>query len=447
MTKKEQILTNQDALLDAMLNKNENTLRNLIHENASVFGSAIHEFEKGLENVLRYYMEALALLPDDKKVNIKTRHYTDLKDHALVEQEFDIHFTLEGNDIKLLTLRQSALWTYQPERNGKPSNWRLLHDHTSMPDHLGAFETISSSELLEGNMNLEFEVEKIKGNLNRAVADLKIAQNQLVQNDRLSSIGQLAAGIAHEIKNPLNFVNNFSEVILELIEEIRTELERLSAHRNKPLPNNALDEIYDLINDIDANLNKIVEHGKRANSIVKSMLLHSRGKSETPEPTDINALIDEYLKLAYHAMRASDSSFNVDIQTSYDEKLPPLDIVPQDISRAFLNIINNAMYAADQFARSKSDRKPVVSISTSLSKDLAEIKIWDNGPGIPPEHRDKIFQPFFTTKPSGAGTGLGLPMTYDIVKKHLGSMDVQSEAGKFTEFIITLPLKNRATQL
>lgn len=471
MIKKDRIFTNQDLLLEAMLNKDESTLRKLIHPEASVFGSAIHELEKGIENVLHYYTEAFALLPDDRKVNIKSRRFTDLKNQALVEQEFEIHFMLEGKEITLLTLRQTALWTRAEGAFDDEYSWLLLHDHTSMPDHLGAFETISLNELLEGNLDLEFETENLKKKLNKSIANLKIAQDQLVQKEKLASIGQLTAGIAHEIKNPLNFVNNFSEVILELIEEAREEIlsqkskvksdsERSGEPRSEkesPFEGGAGAKaeagddaepdvasnpapLLTILDDIEANLHKIHEHGKRADSIVKSMLLLSRGKSGKPVPTNLNAILDEYTKLAYHGMRAADSSFNVEIKTDFDRQIPLIKLIPQDISRAFLNIINNAMYAADDFAKTHSERNPSIHISTSLHDENAVIRIKDNGAGIPDGIRDKIFQPFFTTKPTGAGTGLGLSMSYDIVKMHNGALKIESEPEQFTEFIITLPL-------
>jgi signal transduction histidine kinase len=451
MTKEDRILSNQDLLLEAMLNKDELTLRKLLHPEASVFGSAIHEFEKGIENVLRYYTEALALLPDDKRVNIKSRRFTDLNNQALVEQEFDIHFTLEGKEITLLTLRQTVLWTQVEPENSKEPSWLLLHDHTSMPDHLGAFETISTNELLEGNLNLEFETEKLKKKLNKSIADLKLAQDQLIQKEKLASIGQLAAGIAHEIKNPLNFVNNFSEVILELLEEARVEVKASVISRKavagEPAEKGGVSEgpspLLEILDDIEANLQKIIEHGKRADSIVKSMLLHSRGRIGEPVPTNVNAMLDEYTKLAYHGMRASDPAFNVDIKTDFDTQIPLLNLIPQDISRAFLNIINNAMYAADEHGRTDPKNNPSIHISTSLQGKDAVIRIRDNGAGIPDEIRGKIFKPFFTTKPAGSGTGLGLSMSYDIVKMHNGSMSIDSEPGKYTEFTITLPMNQQ----
>jgi signal transduction histidine kinase len=441
MNKKELIFANQDMLLEAMLSKNESVLRELIHPDASVFGSAINEFEKGVEQVIHYYTHSIALLPDDRRVEVKWRNFTDLDKQALVEQEFVIRFTLENEEITLLTLRQSALWVFVEGDNQQKDRWLLIHDHTSMPDHLGAFETISSDEMLENNLNLELETDQLKKKLTKSVNELKTIQSQLIQKERLASIGQLTAGIAHEIKNPLNFVNNFSEVIFELINEAREEVNRSGGEGNST-PENMCnsDLVLGILNDIESNLDRIYEHSKRADSILKSMLLLSRGKSGKSIPTDVNAMIDEYLKLAYHGMRASDLSFNIDIKTSYDSEVPKLELIPQDISRAFLNIINNAMYAAYDHAKNDPARNPVIQVSTKVVKGRVEIKIRDNGAGIPDEIRDKIYQPFFTTKPSGIGTGLGLSMTHDIVNMHNGTLHIDSNIGEFTEFTISLPV-------
>jgi signal transduction histidine kinase len=441
MNKKELIFANQDMLLEAMLSKNESVLRELIHPDASVFGSAINEFEKGVEQVIHYYTHSIALLPDDRRVEVKWRNFTDLDKQALVEQEFVIRFTLENEEITLLTLRQSALWVFVEGDNQQKDRWLLIHDHTSMPDHLGAFETISSDEMLENNLNLELETDQLKKKLTKSVNELKTIQSQLIQKERLASIGQLTAGIAHEIKNPLNFVNNFSEVIFELINEAREEVNRSGGEGNST-PENMCnsDLVLGILNDIESNLDRIYEHSKRADSILKSMLLLSRGKSGKSIPTDVNAMIDEYLKLAYHGMRASDLSFNIDIKTSYDPEVPKLELIPQDISRAFLNIINNAMYAAYDHAKNDPARNPVIQVSTKVVKGRVEIKIRDNGEGIPDEIRDKIYQPFFTTKPSGIGTGLGLSMTHDIVNMHNGTLHIDSNIGEFTEFTISLPV-------
>jgi signal transduction histidine kinase len=441
MNKKELIFANQDMLLEAMLSKNESVLRELIHPDASVFGSAINEFEKGVEQVIHYYTHSIALLPDDRRVEVKWRNFTDLDKQALVEQEFVIRFTLENEEITLLTLRQSALWVFVEGDNQQKDRWLLIHDHTSMPDHLGAFETISSDEMLENNLNLELETDQLKKKLTKSVNELKTIQSQLIQKERLASIGQLTAGIAHEIKNPLNFVNNFSEVIFELINEAREEVNRSAGEGNSTSKNMCnSDLVLGILNDIESNLDRIYEHSKRADSILKSMLLLSRGKSGKSIPTDVNAMIDEYLKLAYHGMRASDLSFNIDIKTSYDPEVPKLELIPQDISRAFLNIINNAMYAAYDHAKNDPARNPVIQVSTKVVKGRVEIKIRDNGAGIPDEIRDKIYQPFFTTKPSGIGTGLGLSMTHDIVNMHNGTLHIDSNIGEFTEFTISLPV-------
>lgn len=442
MNKREQILANHDKLLEAMLDKDEQILRGLIHPEASVFGSAIHEFEKGIENVINYYMNSLALVPDERSINITSRQYTDLEDHALIEQEFEIHFKLEDKPITLLTLRQTALWVRVPEEQSPEPKWVLKHDHASMPDHLGAFETISSNELLERNLDLEVEIEKLKNKLEDAYRDLSTTREQLLQKEKLASIGQLTAGIAHEIKNPLNFVSNFSDVSLELVNEMREELTQI-INNGKSGKDPEHELILDILVDIESNLTKIHEHGKRANSIVKSMLLHSRGKSGKAVPTNLNNLIDEYVKLAYHGMRAADSSFNVDIKTEYDVQIPLMDLIPQDISRAFLNLINNAMYAANEHVKTNPDHKPMVQVSTKQKNGEVEIRIRDNGVGIPDDIREKIFQPFFTTKPSGEGTGLGLSMTYDIIKVHKGTLNIDSKVNEFTEFLITLPLNKQ----
>lgn len=308
--------------------------------------------------------------------------------------------------------------------------------------------------------------------LQEALNELKSAQEQLVQQEKLASLGQLTAGIAHEIKNPLNFVNNFSEVSIELVDEVREELIcekgngkpgagkppldrfRSPAEEGDEVSNAVGNEVGDIKNesknldidytlsildDIEANLKKILEHGKRADGIVKSMLLHSRGKSGERIPTDLNKLLDEYVKMAYHGMRAVDKSFNIDIQTDYDSSIGVMDLVAQDLSRAFLNIINNAMYAAYEYAKETGGRNAVIEVKTRNSGNHIEIRIHDNGPGILEAIREKIFEPFFTTKPTGEGTGLGLSMTYDIINLHKGTLQIETEPGEFTEFIITLP--------
>ena len=232
-----------------------------------------------------------------------------------------------------------------------------------------------------------------------------------------------------KIKNPLNFVNNFSELSKELIDDVKAELK-----------NNNNEEVLAILEDLKLNLEKINQHGKRADSIVKGMLLHSRGSSGEKTLTDLNNLLDQYVTLAYHGLRAQDKEFNITIEKDYDESLEKINVVPQDISRVFLNIINNACYAAyDRKKKSGDDFKPVIKVSTKNLKDKVEIRIGDNGNGIPPGILDKIFQPFFTTKPTGEGTGLGLSLSYDIVtKQHGGELKVESEENVGTDFIIIL---------
>jgi signal transduction histidine kinase/ligand-binding sensor domain-containing protein len=294
-------------------------------------------------------------------------------------------------------------------------------------------ERIKDRELLQAK-----EIEK-------AYTELKVTQSQLIHSEKMASLGELTAGIAHEIQNPLNFVNNFSEVSKELVEEFKNEKAKGKSERDEALE----DEI---LNDISQNLEKINHHGKRASDIVKGMLQHSRTSSGQKEPTDINALADEYLRLAYHGLRAKDKSFNAEFVTDFDESLPKINVIPQDIGRVLLNLINNAFYAVDKRAKENVEGyKPEIVVSTSSSplekggikgglNGVVTITVSDNGPGIPSHIVDKIFQPFFTTKPTGQGTGLGLSLSYDIVKAHGGELKVETKEMEGSEFIIQLPI-------
>ncbi|MFB6341606.1 two-component regulator propeller domain-containing protein [Saccharicrinis sp. FJH62] len=268
--------------------------------------------------------------------------------------------------------------------------------------------------------------------IEKAYNELKATQAQLVQSEKMASLGELTAGIAHEIQNPLNFVNNFSEVSIELIDEIKSDLSK-----------GEISEISEIADDIKQNLEKINHHGKRADGIVKNMLMHSRGNTGEKLPTDINALADEYLRLSYHGLRARDKAFNANFRLDADEKLPKINLVSQDIGRVLLNLINNAFYAVYEKSKSNLDGyKPEVVVSTKRQGDTVLIKVKDNGNGIPDNVKEKIFQPFFTTKPAGQGTGLGLSMSYDIVTKgHNGEIEINSKESEGTEFIIKIPLK------
>jgi two-component system, NtrC family, sensor kinase len=279
---------------------------------------------------------------------------------------------------------------------------------------------------------LREEVNRQTAEIRTTLDNLKSTQSQLIQSEKMASLGELTAGIAHEIQNPLNFVNNFSEVSNELIGEMNTELEK-----------GDIEEAKSIATDVKLNLEKINHHGKRAADIVRGMLQHSRTSSGQKEPTDINALCDEYLRLAYHGLRAKDKSFNAKFETAFDETVSKLNIIPQDIGRVILNLINNAFYAASQPSKgglsdSDNNKTPTVWVSTKKEGNKVLISVRDNGPGIPSNILDKIFQPFFTTKPTGQGTGLGLSLSYDIVKAHGGELKVETIEEEGTTFIITL---------
>jgi len=286
--------------------------------------------------------------------------------------------------------------------------------------------------LLAGqNEMLEQQVTVRTHELNASLENLRSTQTQLIQSEKMASLGELTAGIAHEIQNPLNFVNNFSDVNREMIDELQEELK-----------SGNLDEALAIADDIKQNEEKINQHGKRADGIVKGMLQHSRSSSATKEPTDINKLADEYLRLSYHGLRAKDKSFNAELVTGLEPDIPKINVIPQDIGRVLLNLFNNAFYAVNQKQKTAGeDYKPEVSVSTSAENRYVVIKVKDNGIGIPDTIREKIMQPFFTTKPTGEGTGLGLSLTYDmVVKGHRGSITIDSQEGQYSIFTIILPL-------
>ena len=296
------------------------------------------------------------------------------------------------------------------------------------------------SERLEGEVaERTAELRAKSEDLERTLENLRKTQDQLITNEKMASLGALTAGIAHEIKNPLNFVNNFAELCEDLVRELSDEFE---AHKNL-LPADSVDNIQEIVRDLQQNAAKIREHGGRADSIVRSMLLHSRGKPGQRQRTDLNALLDEYLKLAYHGMRAKEPAFTVEIETEYDPKAPQLDVVPQDMARVFLNVVGNSCHAVHlKRMQEGPNYKPKIRARTIDLPRWVEFRIWDNGPGVAEDIQDKIFAPFFTTKPAGEGTGLGLSISYDIVvREHLGQLFLNSRPGEYAEFIIRLPKK------
>jgi two-component system, NtrC family, sensor kinase len=313
--------------------------------------------------------------------------------------------------VKLEKLEKEKL-----EYEGKLKSYLMLSG-------IGVFLLIAA--ILYYNYTKKKKANKI---LEQALANLKSTQSQLIQSEKMASLGELTAGIAHEIQNPLNFINNFSELNTELVDELQHEVNN---------GNNA--EIRNIANNIKENQQKINHHGKRADGIVKSMLQHSRSNGGKKELTDVNSLADEYLKLAYHGFRAKDASFNATMKTDYDKSIGSINILPQEIGRVILNLITNAFYAVNEKKKQHlKNYEPIVTVSTKKHNGKVEIRVIDNGNGISRNVFDKIFQPFFTTKPTGQGTGLGLSLAYDIVKAHGGEIKVETREGAGSEFIIEL---------
>ena len=307
---------------------------------------------------------------------------------------------------------------------------RLLREEEEQAKRLIEAQNIELERLVsERTAALTTQAEELRG----ALTELRATQAQLVQSEKMASLGELTAGIAHEIQNPLNFVNNFAEVSAELVTELEEE-------RARPARDAGLED--ELLADLKQNLLKITQHGGRAASIVRGMLEHSRTSSGERIPTDLNQLADEYLRLAYHGLRAKDKSFNATLQPDFDPTLPPVPVLAQDLGRVLLNLLSNAFYAVRQRQqRGEPGYQPTVRISTRLAGGEVEIRVRDNGGGIPESVRAKIFQPFFTTKPTGEGTGLGLSLSYDIITQgHGGTLTVASAENQYTEFVISLPV-------
>jgi len=371
----------------------------------------------------------------------------DLSDEFLAEpQSFDeyIRYLTERGEFghsdpetQIRRLRERLRKHYRFERS-RPDGTVIEVRHNPMPD--GGVVLIYSD--ITERKRSEAEIRAARDAAEAAYRDLKAAQASLVQAEKMASLGQLTAGIAHEIKNPLNFVNNFAGLSVELLDELK----ETAAPAITALDDEKRAEIDETIEMLTGNLEKIAEHGRRADNIVKSMLEHSRGSSGERRSVDLNGLIEEALNLAYHGGRAQDQSFNITLEQDYAAGLAPIEIVPQDITRVCLNLFSNGFYASTKRQREGSDPnfKPTLSVSTRDLGEAVEIRIRDNGIGIPADIKDKLFQPFFTTKPTGEGTGLGLSISYDIVtQQHGGTIEVDSRVGEFTEFIVRLPRTHR----
>ncbi|TMI68103.1 MAG: hypothetical protein E6H09_23340 [Bacteroidetes bacterium] len=349
------------------------------------------------------------------------------------------------NNYKMYVIYLESLKTDENARNGE--SYRMQFEYDKKEAVVKAAQELKDARTMR-TRNLQYVIiaavlviaiflylnsrqkQKAKTKIEKAYGELKATQQQLIQSEKMASLGELTAGIAHEIQNPLNFVNNFSEVNKELVDELQQELR-----------DGKIDDAISISNDIKENEEKINHHGKRADAIVKGMLQHSRSSAGAKEPVDINKLADEYLRLAYHGLRAKDKSFSATLKTDYDESVGNITVIPQDIGRVILNLVNNAFYAvAEKKKQNPALYEPTVSVGTKKINGKVEIKVNDNGNGIPQKVLDKIFQPFFTTKPTGQGTGLGLSLAYDIVKAHGGDLKVETKEGEGSEFIISLPV-------
>jgi signal transduction histidine kinase len=427
-SKAELLLETFHRLVSAILGQTadpEADLRDIMSDSIKGFGTGKHEifnsYNEFLEKIFKVFGKQL---PAGTKL-----HFIDIQSEVLdtvgiVHATYEINYTLEGIENNYYG-RRSTVFQWINDR------WQAIHLHVSEPSaHLVAGESFPVTALKAQNEELKKQVSIRTEELNKSLNDLKATQQQLIQSEKMASLGELTAGIAHEIQNPLNFVNNFSEVNEELIKELKAEAEKGN-----------LEEVKAIAKDIEFNSEKINHHGKRADAIVKGMLQHSRTSSGQKEPTDINALANEYLRLAYHGLRAKDSSFNATIKTDLDETIGNINIVPQDIGRVILNLITNAFYTvSEKKKQAKDDFEPIVTVGTKKLNDTIELKVKDNGNGIPSKVLDKIFQPFFTTKPTGEGTGLGLSLSYDIVKAHGGELKVETKEGEGTVFVIHLPI-------
>jgi len=360
----------------------------------------------------------------------------DSEDLALIVSEFDL-FIKSSEGTNTLDFRLSSFFEWDEK------DWKLRHWHGSTPVNVEN-DAWHITEWQKRNQELKKLVDeqtrdlhqkneqllKAKEQIEETLKELKEAQAQLIQSEKMASLGELTAGIAHEIQNPLNFVNNFSEINTELLEELREEIET-----------GKTEEVNALVKDLIENEEKINFHGKRADAIVKGMLQHSRSSKGQKDLTDINALADEFLRLSYHGLRAKDKSFNATLKTDFDQSLPKMNVVAQEIGRVILNLFTNAFHAVSDKKKvlNGSDFDPTVKVSTKNFEEHIEIIISDNGNGIPESVRQKIFQPFFTTKPTGQGTGLGLSLSYDIMRSHGGQIQVESEPESGAQFKLIIP--------
>jgi signal transduction histidine kinase len=398
-------------------------------DNIIIHGTAKGESFRNKVSAKEFYSKTLDQVVDVLKIEHKHSEVVDFGHYCILTD--DVEFYIQEGDKWIIVYDNPArLTTVWSQIEGE---WLETHIHCSFPDiNTTVGEQFNYQNVKDENAKLKLAVDQRTAELNQSLKKLMATQAQLIHSEKMASLGELTAGIAHEIQNPLNFVNNFSEVSTELVDEMKLEIKKGN-----------YDEVNVIADDVKQNLEKINHHGQRASDIVKGMLQHSRSSSGVKELTDINALCDEYLRLSYHGLRAKDKSFNAEFETKFDAALAPINVVPQDIGRVILNLINNAFYAvnARQKMEQQGDYKPQVTISTRKEGNQLVIEVSDNGTGMTEQVKEKIFQPFFTTKPTGEGTGLGLSLSYDIVTKgHGGELRVETKEGIGTEFIIQLPI-------
>ena len=436
MDHKEYLLNEANTLLNDLGFGGVNDLdllESLLARNIMAIGTAKDEIYFTIEdvrNMVKRQKEQTEGMNLRYRKNQLYRNYIPRSNDAIIVDSLTLMLDV-NNEVFEITLRFTTVYKYLD------AAWKVMHFHASKPENVESESDTFGLE--EWRMKAE-ELEKLvaertnelslrNAELKEAIQRLKDTQAQLIQSEKMASLGELTAGIAHEIQNPLNFVNNFSEVNKELLSEMNDEIQKGN-----------FEEVKTIAKDVIENEEKINHHGKRADAIVKGMLQHSRSNNGVKEPTDINALADEYLRLAYHGMRAKEKSFNATMKTDFDESIGSINIIPQDIGRVILNLITNAFYAVKEKQKPEPNGyESLVTVSTKSLLDKVEITVSDNGNGIPEKVLDKIFQPFFTTKPTGQGTGLGLSLSYDIVKAHGGDLKVETKEGEGSEFHIYLP--------
>ncbi len=438
LAKKEEVEVMQvyDTWLNSYLNGDIKTYDSFLDDDYRFIGSTNNEEFLNRKDTTNFFEATADQLAGKTELRNSIRTIKQIDGLIFITQLFDAYF-LNDNEWAYY-----GRFRFTSALRKNENEWKFIYQHFSTPDSKAEEgETIGYEKVAAENLELKdairrrtIELEHKNRQLEIAMENLKSTQSQLIQSEKMASLGELTAGIAHEIQNPLNFVNNFSDVNKELIAEMKEEIGKGN-----------IEEVKAIATDIEENETKINHHGKRADAIVKGMLQHSRASSGKKEPTDINTLADEYLRLAYHGLRAKDNSFNATMKTDFDETIDSINIIPQDIGRVLLNLITNAFYAVSEKKKVVPDYQPIVIVTTkSLKPPLGGlgvlVSVKDNGSGIPQKVLDKIFQPFFTTKPTGQGTGLGLSLAYDIVKAHGGELKVATKDGEYAEFIITIPI-------